>query len=333
MSSAGQLVDCHGRVHTDLRVSVTDRCDFRCRYCMPAEGVHFRSHTEILRYEEIERFVRVASRLGIHKIRLTGGEPLVRKDLPQLVRKLASVPGIDDLALTTNGSLLGRYAAALKSSGLNRLNVSLDTLDRERFRWITRRDALPQVLEGIAAAGRAGFRQVKLNALAIRGFTEDEIVPLALFAREHRLKLRFIEFMPCDGDRQWNAVRVLPAEAIVDTLSRALGPLVPVESSRFGQSATEYRFLDGTGRIGIIRSVTEPFCGRCNRLRLTADGRVRNCLFSTEQWDVRAALRSADGEEQVSELIRLAVGAKMRIRGSDQGQLAHVGRAMHEIGG
>lgn len=333
MSTAGPLVDRCGRVHTDLRISVTDRCNIRCRYCMPAGGVQFQTRREILSFEEIERFVRVAAGLGIRKLRLTGGEPLLRKDLPRLVEMLTAVPGIADLAMTTNGVLLGRHAAALKAAGLGRLNVSLDTLDPEKFRQITGRDELPQVLEGIAAARRAGFPQIKLNTLAIRGQTEDEVVPLALFARRHAVELRFIEFMPLDADRQWNRQRVLPGAEIVEILSRQIGPLQRVEEDRCHAPAVAYRFLDGGGRIGLIHAVTGPFCGDCNRLRLTADGKLRNCLFSTRQWDARAVLRAAGRRRQLAQLIRQAVTAKKKAHGTDEGEFVRCERSMHQIGG
>lgn len=332
-SIAGPLVDRLGRVHTDLRISVTDRCNVRCYYCMPSEGVQFRPHAEILSYEEIVRFVRVAARLGIRKIRLTGGEPLVRRHVPRLVEMLAAVPGIDDLAMTTNGILLERYAADLKAAGLKRLNVSLDTLDPEKFRKITGSDQHQRVLEGIAAARQAGFQEIKLNALAIRGLTEDEVVPLARFAREHRLELRFIEFMPVDGDRQWNSDRVLPGREILDTLSRHVGPLEPVPPAGHRAAASVYRFVDGRGRVGVIHSVTEPFCEDCNRLRLTADGKVRNCLFSTCSWDARTVLRSGGTDEHLAELIRIAVDDKKKAHGTDNGEFARSDRSMHQIGG
>lgn len=333
MSIAGPLVDSFGRVHTDLRISVTDRCNIRCYYCMPAEGVQFRSHAEILSYEEIDRFVQVAARLGIRKLRFTGGEPLVRKDVPRLVEMVAAVPGIDQLAMTTNGILLERYAAALRAAGLHRLNVSLDTLNPDKFHQITRSNELPRVLEGIATARGAGFEQIKLNALAIRGLTDHEIVPLALFAREHRLELRFIEFMPLDGRRQWHSDRVLPGEEILDILTRGIGPLEPVAPENPRAAAAEYRFLDGGGRIGVIHSVTEPFCAHCNRLRLTADGKVQNCLFSSRQWDARAVLRAGGTQQQLAQLIRAAVHAKQKAHGADDGEFARSDRPMHQIGG
>ncbi len=327
------LTDRFGRVHTDLRISVTDRCNLRCYYCMPAEGVQFHCHDDILSYEEIERFVQVAARLGIRRLRVTGGEPLVRKQVTRLVEMLASVPGIDDLAMTTNGILLTQYAAALRAAGLDRLNISLDTLSRAKFRRITRRDELPRVLEGIAAAQRAGFERIKLNALAIRDLSEDEIVPLTRFARERDLLLRFIEFMPLDAVGRWNNHWVLSGEEILEILSRDLGPLEPVCPAGSAAPASEYRFLDGGGWIGLIRSVTRPFCERCDRLRLSCDGKLHNCLFSTRQWDARKLLRSGGTPEQLAELIRAAVGAKKKARGTDNGEFAPIDRSMYQIGG
>lgn len=333
MSVAGPLFDGHGRLHTDLRISVTDRCNIRCCYCMPAGDVQFQPREEILSFEEIERFVRVAAGLGIRNLRLTGGEPLLRKDLPRLVEMLAAVAGIDQVAMTSNGILLAGQAAALKAAGLDRLNISLDTLSPDKFRQITGRDQLPQVLEGIAAARQVGFQQIKLNSLAIRGLSEEEVVPLALFARRHALRLRFIEFMPLDADRQWDSDRVLPGEEILRVLSREIGPLEPVAANRPHAPAVEYRFLDGGGRIGLIQSVTEPFCHHCNRLRLTADGKLRNCLFSRRQWDARAVLRAGGSSGQLGQLIRLAVAAKKKSHGTDEGEFVRSDRSMHQIGG
>jgi len=330
---AGPLVDRFGRVHTDLRISVTDRCNLRCFYCMPEAGVAFRSSGEILRFEEIQRFVQVAARLGIREVRLTGGEPLVRKGVCRLVEMLAAVPGIDDLAMTTNGVLLPEHAEALKAAGLSRLNISLDTLDRRKFHQIARRDELPRVLDGIAAAERAGFRRTKLNALAIRGYTEDEVVPLAQFARRHGMELRFIEFMPLDGDDLWDADRVLPGEQILEILAGALGPLERVTRDGSRGPATEYRFLDGGPPIGLVNSVSDPFCDRCSRLRLTADGKVRNCLFSMEEWDARAVLRAGGSDEPLAELVIEAVRAKRKKHGCRSGRFSRTGRSMHQIGG
>ena len=333
MTTAGPLVDSFGRAHSDLRISVTDRCNLRCRYCMPAEGVPFRRHEEILSFEEIERFVRVAAGMGIRQVRLTGGEPLVRKHVCRLVEKLAAIEGVEDLAMTTNGILLGRYAEELKRAGLDRLNVSLDTLDREKFARLSRCDELPRVLEGIAAARRAGFRDIKLNALAIRGQIEEDVAPLARFAREQDLQLRFIEFMPLDGDCRWSDAQVLPGEEILEILAAAIGPLDAVEENGAHAPASEYRFLDGRGRVGVISGVSKPFCSRCSRLRLSAEGKVHNCLFSNHGWDIRALLRRGASDAELAGLIRQAVAAKTEARGSGDGSFPRPARTMHQIGG
>jgi len=333
LSIAGSLIDAFGRVHTDLRVSVTDRCNMRCFYCMPAEGVTFEPHDAILKFEEIERVVRVAARLGIRRVRLTGGEPLVRKGICSLAEMLAGVPGIEDLAMTTNGILLGQCAEALKAAGVKRLNVSLDTLDPERFRQISGHDGLAQVLAGIEAACRAGFRQVKLNVVAIRGRTEPDVVPLAHFALHHGLELRFIEVMPLDGGDRWTADMILPAEETLRLLTEGIGPLEPVVEPDSHAPATHYRFVEGGGRIGLIRTASRPFCDRCGRLRLTAEGKLRNCLFSREAWDVRALLRSGGSDRELAGLIHAAVGTKRECRGTDTGELAPTDRSMYQIGG
>jgi len=331
-SSAAPLIDRFGRVHTDLRVSVTDRCNLRCSYCMPAKGVEFRGHDDILRYEQIERFVCVAARLGIRKVRLTGGEPLVRKGIVRLVKMLAAVPAIDDLAMTTNGILLTQHAAALRDAGLMRLNVSLDTLRPQRFKQTTGCQSLPQVLAGIDAACRAGFQEVKLNALAIRGESEQDVVPLARFARERGLTLRFIEFMPIDGCRRWHAGQVLTAEETLDLLAAGFGDLVAVPSDG-SSAAREYLYGDGRGRVGVIPSVSRPFCDRCNRLRLTSDGKLRNCLFTTEPIDVKPLLAPETPDEPIVAAIRATVEAKHPTRGSDDGEFARCQPTMHQIGG
>ena len=333
MNGNAQLVDAFDRVHTDLRISVTDRCNIRCTYCMPAEGVAFRGHDVIMSFEEIERFVRVAAGLGIREVRLTGGEPLVRKDICGLVRLLAAIPGIDDLAMTTNGILLPEMAGELKAAGLDRLNISLDTLDREKFQRISRRDELPRVLEGIETARRAGFQKTKLNALAIRGQAEDDVVPLALFARQRDLELRFIEFMPLDGDDRWSDDRVLSGGEIIKMLTEAVGPMEPVDEADSHAPATRYRFLDGGPPVGVINSVSQSFCGRCCRLRLTSEGKIRNCLFATEEWNARELLRSGGTDEQLADLIRRAVAAKKEEHGTDNGVFAKPDRTMHQIGG
>lgn len=330
---SGSLVDPFGRLHTDLRVSVTDRCNIRCQYCMPADGVVFKPHDAILTFEEIERVVRVAASLGVRKVRLTGGEPLVRHGICRLVRMLSAIPGIVELAMTTNGVRLAEFAEELRRSGLQRLNISLDTVDREKFRQIARRDALPKVLRGIVAARRAGFQHIKINAVALRGQSEDDVVPLARFAREHGLELRFIEFMPLDGANRWQAGDVLASDEILRLLSEGVGPLEPIPESEVHGVATEYRFADGIGRVGVIASVSQPFCHQCGRIRLTAEGRLRNCLFSPEEWDIRSLLRGGGSDEQLIAMFQAAIGAKRAARGAEDGQFARSGRAMYQIGG
>jgi cyclic pyranopterin phosphate synthase len=328
-----QLVDDFGRVHTNLRVSVTDRCNIRCFYCMPADNVKFRPRHELLSFEEIERFVRVVAHLGINKIRLTGGEPLVRHGLNVLIAKLAALPGIREIALTTNALLLADQAQELKAAGLNRLNISLDTLDRDTFKRISRREGLERVLEGIFAAKRVGFKKIRLNAVALRGITEPEIVPLANFARHNDMEMRFIEFMPLDADGQWDNEQVLDGAKIRKMLEEGIGPLEPLEPDDPSQPATDYAFADGVGRIGFINPVTEPFCHRCNRLRLTAEGQVRNCLFSTEEWDARQVLRGGGSDDDLADLVRASVGAKKAGHGINSDQFIKPQRAMYQIGG
>lgn len=333
MNQLAPLIDSFGRVHTDLRISVTDRCNIRCFYCMPAENVQFRPRNELLTFEEIERFVHLVARLGVNKIRLTGGEPLVRQDLSKLVSLIARVPGIEDVALTTNGILLADQAEALRRAGLSRLNVSLDTLDPRRFEQITRRQGLQKVLDGIFAAQRAGFERIKLNAVAIRHLTEDDIVPLGLFARAHGLEVRFIEFMPLDADDAWNNDQVLSGEEIRRQLTAEIAPLNPLPVKDPSQPATDYEFADGVGRVGFINPVTQPFCERCNRLRLTAEGQIRNCLFSTVEWDARRLLRDGADDARIIELVRASVSAKKAGHGINSDEFVKPERAMYQIGG
>lgn len=326
------LVDTFGRIHRDLRISVTDRCNIRCFYCMPAGAVQFKPRSELLTFEEIERFVRVLAEMGINKLRLTGGEPLVRHGLPRLVVKLAAVPGIEDIAITTNGLLLSDQAQALRDAGLNRLNISLDTLDANRFREISRREGLDRVLEGIAAAQSVGFDKIKLNAVAIKGLTEPDVVPLGRFARERGLELRFIEYMPLDADGGWDNEQVLSGDEIMGILAEEFAPLEPLDGDP-SQPATDYRFADGEGTVGFINPVTHPFCGDCNRLRLTAEGQVRNCLFSTSEWDARAVLRGGGSDAELAELVRACVAAKKAGHGINSSEFIKPERAMFQIGG
>ncbi|WP_428304479.1 GTP 3',8-cyclase MoaA [Lacipirellula sp.] len=326
------LVDSFGRRHTSLRISVTDRCNIRCFYCMPAEGVVFRPRAELLTFEEIERFVRALVPLGLDKLRLTGGEPLLRADLPELVRMLAAIPDIRDLALTTNGMLLDQQAAALQSAGLRRINISLDTLSEATFERITRRQGLDRVLAGIAAAQEAGFDEIRLNAIAIRGLTEDEIIPLAGFARDRKLELRFIEFMPLDAEHHWSTEQVLTGAEIRRVIEDRWGPLQVAPRDNASQPAVDFCFADG-GKIGFINPVSEPFCGDCNRLRLTAEGQVRNCLFSTVERDARRVLRNGGSDDDLRTLVRESVAAKAAAHGVGRSDFHQPERAMYQIGG
>jgi GTP 3',8-cyclase len=333
MEVVPSLIDSLGRVHTNLRISVTDRCNIRCFYCMPDENVRFLPRREILTFEEIERFVRVVAALGVNKLRLTGGEPLVRSELPRLVERLASIPGIRDIALTTNGILLEEHAQPLKDAGLSRINISLDALTEETFKRIARRDGLDRVLAGIHAAQRAGFQRIRLNAVAIKGITEPEVVPLANFARQHGMEMRFIEFMPLDAENRWQHDQVLSGEEIRRLIEAAIGALEPAERPDPSQPATDFRFADGSGTVGFINPVTQPFCEDCNRLRITAEGKVRNCLFSTIEWDARALLRGGGTDQELTQLVRDCVRAKKPGHGIDSADFVRPQRAMYEIGG
>ncbi|MEQ8210588.1 MAG: GTP 3',8-cyclase MoaA [Lacipirellulaceae bacterium] len=327
------LVDNFGRIHTNLRLSVTDRCNIRCFYCMPAENVQFKPREELLTFEEIVRFVQAVVPLGINKLRITGGEPLVRRDLDQLIGQLKRLDGLQDIALTTNGILLAEQAQSLKDSGLDRLNISLDSLDEEVFQQITRRTGSDAVLEGIAAAQKVGFEKIRLNAIAIRGLTEQEIVPLGRFAFERGLELRFIEFMPLDADGAWEQADVLTGEEIRNTLEAEFGQLEPTSRLDPSQPAIDYQLTSGTGRVGFINPVSQPFCGSCNRLRLTAEGKVRNCLFSHEEWDARELLRGKATDQELQHVVRSAVDAKARAHGINDADFQQPVRAMYQIGG
>jgi GTP 3',8-cyclase len=327
-----RLIDTFGRVHNNLRISVTDRCNIRCTYCMP-ETVRFLPRADLLTFEEIERVVRVAGTLGVDKIRLTGGEPLVRRDLPKLVARLAAVPGIKDVGLTTNGILLAPMARALRDAGLRRINVSLDTMDPARFRELTRRDGWEQVIEGILAAKSAGFDPVKVNAIAIKGVTEDDVIPLGEFAREHGLELRFIEYMPLDAGNLWERGKVLLAGEILERLAAGIGPLSPAPNQDPRAPAMDYDYLDGRGRVGLIASVSRPFCGSCNRLRLTADGKLRNCLFALDEADLRPILRPVADDEALARALRASVLGKWEGHEINTARFIKPERLMHSIGG
>ncbi|HEY6392304.1 MAG TPA: GTP 3',8-cyclase MoaA [Bryobacteraceae bacterium] len=327
------LIDTFDRIHDNLRISVTDRCNIRCFYCMPEDDVKYMPREEILSFEEIERFARVAVSLGVTKLRITGGEPLVRKDLPVLIRKLAGIPGVQDIALTTNGVLLARHAEALYGAGLRRLNVHLDTLDRERFLRITRRDDLDKVLDGLAVALRLGFGPIKINAVAVKNLLEPDLVPLARFGREHGIEIRFIEFMPLDSQGIWARNSVLTADEMIETLSREIAPLVEIPDRDPRAPATEYRFADGIGRVGFIASVSRPFCLNCNRIRLTSDGKLRYCLFAIEETDVKTLLRNGAPDEEIAATIRATVYKKWIGHEINSSQFVAPPRPMYAIGG
>jgi cyclic pyranopterin phosphate synthase len=326
------LVDGHGRRIEDVRVSVTDRCNFRCQYCMPAEGLTWLDRSEILSFEEIERVVGLLAEMGVHDVRLTGGEPLVRRDFPTLAAKLALVDGVDDLSLTTNGYLLERDADALVAAGIRRVNVSIDSLQRDRFFQMTRRDALPQVLRGLEALARhPEVRPIKVNAVAMRGFTEEEALPFAEFARSTAFQVRFIEFMPLDADHSWTPDAVLTG----DELRRIIHAVHPLEELPREPSATArvFRFLQGGGEIGFINPVSEPFCGDCNRIRLTAEGKLRTCLFSMHETDLREPLRASASDHELEAIVRDAVWRKELKHHVGEEGFRQPPRTMSAIGG
>jgi cyclic pyranopterin phosphate synthase len=313
MSGTAQLVDRWGRRHTDLRISVTDRCNLRCAYCVGTGPLKFVPKSSLLTFEEIVRIVRVATSAGVGEIRLTGGEPLARRGLPRLVGMLREVPGLRDIALTTNGTLLAPLAIPLRQAGLDRVNISLDTLSPEKYHAFTGGD-LTQVLRGIEAALEAGFRKIKLNAVAIRDFTEEEIIPLAEFARQKGLEIRFIELMPLDDASHPPQLKPLPAEEILKILEANYGPLVPDNASEGISPSGQYRFPDGEGKVGILATLSQPFCGHCNRLRLSAEGLLRFCLFAREGWNLRETIRSGASDEEILQIFAEAIQAKWKER-------------------
>jgi cyclic pyranopterin phosphate synthase len=326
------LRDGHGRLIGDLRVSVTDRCNFRCQYCMPAEGLPWLERGEILSFEEIARIVGLLAAMGVHDVRLTGGEPLVRRNFAHLVGLIKAIDDVHEISVTTNGYLLERDAEALVRAGVDRFNVSIDSLQRDRFYELTRRDALPQVLRGLEVlAGFPEAHPIKVNAVAIRGFTEQEVIPFADLARRTPYEIRFIEFMPLDADHSWAPDRVLTGEEIRAAID-AVYPLVP-EPREPHATARVYRFADGRGRIGFINPVSEPFCGDCNRIRLTADGRLRTCLFSINETDLRGPLRAGADDHELEQIIRRAVWRKeLKHRVGEPGFIQPL-RTMSAIGG
>jgi cyclic pyranopterin phosphate synthase len=328
---SGLLLDTFGRAHSDLRISVTDRCNIRCFYCMPEEGATFAPRVSLLSFDEIGRFIQAALPLGITKIRLTGGEPLLRPRLSDLIARLCGQAGLRDLALTTNGVLLAANVRSLFDAGLRRLNVHLDTLDRERFRTITRRDDLPRVLAGIEAARKLGF-QIKLNAVAVKGLNEPDIPALVRFGRENGIEVRFIEFMPLDAQEIWALDRVLTADEMIASIEHEFGALTPVPDADPRAPATEYRFADGT-RVGFIASVSKPFCGNCNRLRLTSDGKMRNCLFARDEVDIKSLLGSDTLRDRLQTAIRETIWAKWIGHDIRRSSFIAPNRPMYSIGG
>ena len=327
-----QLTDGMGRTIVNLRISVTDRCNFRCTYCMPADNVEFMDREKLLTFEEVTRVVQVVSKMGIYRLRLTGGEPLLRKSLPVLVEMLAGVEGIEDIAMTTNAFFLKQHARVLKDAGLKRLNISLDALDQDKFTEVNRRDCLTQVLEGIAEARTVGFNSIKINAVAVKSFSESEIIKLVDMGREQDLEIRFIEFMPLDADKIWERDKVLFGHEIVDIINQKY-PLVPIQDSLEIGPASEYNFVDGKGKIGIITAVSNPFCDYCNRIRMTADGKLRTCLFSTNEHNLKELIRGGASDEDIEKKIREALVIKEPGHKINLDDFERPTRAMHAIGG
>jgi cyclic pyranopterin phosphate synthase len=352
LSPDNLLVDSHGRVMRDLRVSVTDRCNFRCMYCLPeteaAENFYrgrwgtmpnsapivrqWQPQSSILSFEEIERTVRIAVELGIEKIRITGGEPMLRQELEKLIEKIARIPGIADIAMTTNGFLFSQKAKALRDAGLRRVSFSLDSLDRDTFKKITGRDGLAEVLRGIDTAQELGFAPVKVNAVVIRGVNEHEVEGLAEFARARNVSFRFIEFMPLDSRRAWQKELVVPGREILEKLQARFG-LRPLQSANKSQTSKCWGFADGQGEIGIISPVSEPFCGHCNRLRLTADGKIRTCLFSVIEHDLRLLLRSDSNDDEIRRFMKGVVWQKEERHHIGEPEFQQPDRSMSCIGG
>ena len=329
------LVDPFGRLIEDLRISITDRCNFRCTYCMPEEGMQWLPRSEVMSFEEIERLARIfVGRYGVRGIRLTGGEPTVRAHLPVLVEKLAAIEGPAgpvDLAMTTNGATLRGLAPTLRAAGLNRVNISLDSLDRAKFERMTRRDELDRVLDGIEAAKEAGFSPVKINAVIERGVNDDEIVALAEFGRNRDVEVRFIEFMPLDADGHWINDKVVGQDEIVAVID-AVHPLEQLPA-RGAAPADRFRYRDGGGTIGVIPTVTKPFCGDCDRVRLTAEGQFRTCLFATREFDLMAAMRAGETDDQLASRIEAAVATKWAGHRINQVTFVRPGKSMSQIGG
>ena len=331
-TSKPKLIDGMGRTIVNLRISVTDRCNFRCTYCMPADNVEFMDRSNLLSFEEIQRVAQIVSRMGINRLRLTGGEPLMRKNLPVLIKMLNEVDGIDDIAMTTNAYFLKDQAQGLKDAGLKRLNVSLDALDPEKFRDVNRRDCLQSVLDGLDTARKIGFQSIKINAVAVRNFSESEIMSLIEMGRSDGFEIRFIEFMPLDSDKVWERDKVLFGHEIIGMIKQNY-ELIPIDNSLEIGPASEYNFADGKGKIGIITAVSNPFCDHCNRIRMTADGKLRTCLFSTNETNLKELIRSGATNDTIIETIKQAVLVKEPGHKINLDDFERPTRAMHAIGG
>ena len=331
-TSRPKLIDGMGRTIVNLRISDTDRCNFRCTYCMPADNVEFMDRSNLLSFEEIQRVAQIVSRMGINRLRLTGGEPLMRKNLPVLIKMLNEVDGIDDIAMTTNAYFLKDQAQSLKDAGLKRLNVSLDALDPKKFRDVNRRDCLQSVLDGLDTARKVGFKSIKINAVAVRNFSETEIMSLIEMGRSDGFEIRFIEFMPLDSDKVWERDKVLFGHEIVNMIKENY-ELIPIDNSLEIGPASEYNFADGKGKIGIITAVSNPFCDHCNRIRMTADGKLRTCLFSTEETNLKELIRSGATDKTIIETLKQAVLVKEPGHKINLDDFERPTRAMHAIGG
>jgi cyclic pyranopterin phosphate synthase len=331
-TSRPKLIDGMGRTIVNLRISVTDRCNFRCTYCMPADNVKFMDRSNLLSFEEIQRIAQIVSRMGINRLRLTGGEPLMRKNLPILIKMLNEVDGIDDIAMTTNAYFLKDQAQSLKDAGLKRLNVSLDALDPEKFRDVNRRDCLQSVLDGLETARKVGFKSIKINAVAVRNFSETEIMGLIEMGRSEGFEIRFIEFMPLDSDKVWERDKVLFGHEIIDLIKENY-ELIPIDNSLEIGPASEYNFADGQGKVGIITAVSNPFCDHCNRIRMTADGKLRTCLFSTNETDLKKLIRTGATDENIIDALNQAVLIKEPGHKINLDDFERPTRAMHAIGG
>lgn len=330
--TTNRLIDKFGRIVRKMRISVTDRCNFRCQYCMPAENIPWLPRQEILTFEEIERLTRIAVELGVEKIRLTGGEPLARADLDRLIRMLKTIPGIKQLSMTTNGYHLPQKARLLREAGLDSVNISLDSLKPERFFELTRRDYFDRVMEGIEAAAKVGYDPLKINCVVMRDINDDEIADFLRWGERHDYIVRFIEFMPLDGDRKWSRERVVTAKEILERAEAELGPIMPVDTPA-SDPARLYTYGEGKARFGIIASVSQPFCGACDRIRLTADGKIRNCLFSVDELDLRTAMRAGADDDELAEIMKQAVWIKWAGHLINQQDFVQPERAMYAIGG